>query len=75
MSGKAEPDVKGLIVEALGAHPYRPTSLLEHLINRNPRITETDFQIAVSRLMDERVIELAPDRQIHLRSHLAVAAG
>jgi DNA-binding HxlR family transcriptional regulator len=69
---KAAPDVRVIIIEALSKRPYRPTELLEAL--QGPGISEERLKDALDALIDERRLELSPDRYIKLRASQPAAA-
>jgi DNA-binding HxlR family transcriptional regulator len=69
---KVAPDVRALIIEALSKGPYRPTELLEKL--QGPDISEERLKDALDSLIDERRLELSPDRYIKLRMNRPAAA-
>lgn len=59
---KAAADVRALIIDALGKGSYRPTELLETL--QRPGLSEEKLKEALDALIDERRLELSPDRYI-----------
>jgi hypothetical protein len=69
---KAAPDVRAIIIDAVSKRPYRPTELLETL--QRPDISEDRLKDALDALIDERRLDLSPDRYIKLRANQPAAA-
>ena len=62
---EAAKDVRALIIDALGKHAYRPVELFRAL--EGPGVSEARLKNALDALIDERCLELTPDRFLKLR--------
>jgi hypothetical protein len=68
---KRAAEVRNLILRALNDRAYRPIELLQQL--QSPDVTESALKDELAELINERIIELSPDRHIRLREPVSAA--
>jgi DNA-binding HxlR family transcriptional regulator len=66
---KRAAEVRNLILRTLKDRAYRPIELLQRL--QSPEVTESALKDELAELINERIIELSPDRHIRLREPIS----
>lgn len=65
MAANRAPDLYTIVLEKLNERAYRPIELFQQLQNFN--VSESALKDVLAALLEDRVIELSPDRHIQLR--------
>jgi DNA-binding HxlR family transcriptional regulator len=68
---KRAAEVRNLILRTLKERAHRPIDLLQQL--QSPDVTESALKDELAELINERIIELSPDRHIRLREPVSAA--
>jgi hypothetical protein len=68
---KRAAEIRNLILRTLKDRAYRPIELLQQL--QSAEVTESALKDELAELINERIIELSPDRHIRLREPVSAA--
>ncbi len=63
-SASIDPRTRQLILQLIQDQPLRPSELLQNLLEK--QLTPSAIQDALAILLDTGVIEMGPDRRLHL---------
>jgi hypothetical protein len=62
-AAKPAPDVKALILHTIEQRDYRPSELIVELLATS-RISESEVKSGLAALVEDRVVDLTPDRYV-----------